>query len=190
LLQAGVSAALLKMAGPPREVSYERKRVVGELGLPSQPVRSTWTAVPGAAHHYDVMTGVDEPDTTKVAQRYRYGQDGLVVVAEGPLEAEGPALEPWVPPLVVLPEGARPGQAWESAHVHAGETVVRTCEIMGNDTCADGVIVVCDRTQGDLRVVVRDRFCPGTGWVGYESLVVRPGSPAVRTWTEGLRRVD
>jgi hypothetical protein len=62
--------------------------------------------------------------------------------------------------------------------------------VLPNDTCPDGLIVVCDRTQGELRIVVRDRFCAGSGWVGYESMVVRAGSPAVRTWTEGLRRLE
>ena len=183
--------SLLSWASPPRELTFDRKRVVSDVGLPWESVRQRWSeALPaGDSLHYDVMTGVDEPDAPQVVQRFAYGKAGVAIIAEGPWVDGQPALEPWLPPMLLLPVDPKVGASWEGRHEHGSEVVQRSCEILASDLCSEGLVSVCDREHPTFRVITRDHFCPGEGWAGYESLLVREGEPSIRTWTEGLRRV-
>lgn len=185
-----VSAELARWAPPPREIAYDRKRVVGDIGLPMEPIRQRWSraVVIGRALQFDITTGPPHPEPGRVVQRVRYSEDGLELLAEGPLRDGTPYWEPWVPPLVLLPAEPAVGATWKAEHQLAQDRVVRSCEIMTSDQCAAGLVVVCDREQSDFRLVTRDHYCPSEGWAGYESLLVRELQPAVRTWTEDLRR--
>ncbi|TVQ91859.1 MAG: hypothetical protein EA397_08125 [Deltaproteobacteria bacterium] len=184
-------ASLLSWAAPPRELTFERKRVVSDVGLPWESVRQRWSeALPaGDSLHYDVVTGVDEPDAPQVVQRFAYGQAGVAIIAEGPMVDGQASLEPWLPPMLLLPVDPKVGATWEDRHEHGSEVVKRTCEILASDQCSEGLVSVCDREHPMFRLVTRDHFCPSEGWAGYESLLVREGEPSIRTWTEGLRRV-
>jgi hypothetical protein len=188
---AAIPASLLRWAPPPREVAYERKRVIGDIGLPVEPIRQVWNGpvVAGRAALYDVTTGRPDPGARQVVQRMRYGAEGLAIVAEALVTDGQGELEPWVPAMVVLPVEPVVGAKWSADHRHGGESVARSCELLPSDQCAGGIVSVCDRVHFDYRLVVRDHFCPVEGWSGYESLLVREGQPSVRTWTEGLRRV-
>lgn len=181
---------LLRLAAPPLEIAYERKRVVGDIGLPLETVWQTWGPgqVVDGAIAFDVTTRAAGPDAAAVGQRWRYGADGLVIAAEGRVVDGALQPEPWEPPLLVLPRDAKAGARWEAEHTAGGERVARACELLVSEQCADGLVAVCDRKHDAFRLVTRDHFCPGVGWSGYESLLVRDGSPSVRTWTEEVRR--
>lgn len=193
--EAELPSELMQFAVPPQTLTYERKRVVGQIGLPVAPVRESWTRVTSDVKgvHYEVTIGVEQEGANRVVRRFRYGADGLVLVAEGPIEDSGEVTwEPWVPPAVVLPPQPQSAGAWEDTHTVGDEEVSRSCEIMSSsEPCdGDGLVVVCDSTWPAFRLVTRDHFCRSVGWSGYESLVVQEGHPTVRTWTEGLRRLD
>ena len=90
----------------------------------------------------------------------------------------------------MLPPDAAVGSSWQGEHRQGELTISRTCEIMRSNLCDVGMVVVCDRIGGGLRIVTRDHYCEGQGWSGYESLLVRDEGGKVRTWTEGLTRVE
>lgn len=193
LVAARVPSEVLRLAPPPRQVRYERKRVVGAIGLPMDAVVQDWSfEADEPAVTYKVVTGIDAEKAKKVAQRMRYDKSGLSLVAEGVVAEDGSvAWESWDPPAVVLPAGVENGSTWEATHRTDAGSVPRSCEVMVSDLCGEGLVVVCDRQHDGFRLVTRDHFCPDQGgWAGYESLLVRPGTPGVRTWTEGVRRVD
>lgn len=194
LVGAGVARSTTQLAAPPREVRYERKRVVGALGLPAEPILEVWTPVSADRRGvvYEVSTTVDVPEPRPVSRQFRYGRDGLELLADGRRADDGTvAWSPWDPPLVLLPADASATSTWGGTHSMAGQQVDRTCEVLSRAECAgEGLVVVCDATWPEFRLVTRDHFCRDVGWSGYESLVIRDGHPDVRTWTEGVRRVD
>ncbi|MFT7520496.1 MAG: hypothetical protein ACI9MC_002645 [Kiritimatiellia bacterium] len=191
-MAARVPVRVIQRAPPPRSIQWERKRVVGRVGLPLEPVVQRWTRFNAGrdAVVYDVITGGEEQGLPKVAQQLRYDRAGLSIVAEGTVKDGTPNYSVWEPPLLMLPPDAALGRKWSSQHTFDEQTVQRDCEILRSNLCDDGMVVVCDRSGGDLRLVTRDHYCAGQGWGGYESLLVREGQPAVRTWTEGLRRLE
>lgn len=191
LTEQDLPPSLLKWAPPPRELAFDRKRVIADIGLPWEAVRQRWSKAHSAGDTlvYDVVTGVDADDAPKVVQRFAYGPGGISILAEGALVDGEPAWEPWLPPKLVLPAEPASGATWTEQHQHGSESVSRSCEIMVSDQCPGGLVSVCDREHDAFRLVTRDHFCPSEGWAGYESLLVRQGEPSIRTWTEGLRRL-
>lgn len=183
----GISAALIAWASPPVELRYERHRAVADVEMPSATVRASWSREPGLVGTYDVRTAAVTQGAPEVAQRFVYGRSGLAISAEGAVVDGVADWVSWEPPLLVLPAEPAIGARWESGHQHGDVAVTRTCELLGSDLCPQGLVAVCEREQEAFRLVTRDHFCRGQGWSGYESLLVRPGQPPVRTWTTDVR---
>jgi hypothetical protein len=89
---------------------------------------------------------------------------------------------------MVLPRTPEVGVSWSATHVKNGRTSVRTCEIMAAPHCAGGVVTVCESRKELGLVVLRDHFCPGEGWTGFEALQQVEGQPSVRMWSEDVVR--
>ncbi|MFK7927037.1 MAG: hypothetical protein AB8H79_02525 [Myxococcota bacterium] len=191
---ASVGNAVLDYASPPREVQYERRRVVGQLGVPTQPIRETWTRLDAVdkGAQYRVSVGVVGEPQDRVANLLSYTDAGLLISGEGTYAKDGELVfGTWAPPKTLLPPAPAVGMSWDGQHSLGDLSEYRSCEIMSSKQCdGDGLVVVCDVKRTEFRVVTRDHFCRDVGWSGYESLVVRQGHPDVRTWTEGVRRVD
>lgn len=190
--EAALPPAVVTLATPPSTVTYDRKRVVGEIGLPTERIEQRWTRVTTdhLGIHYDVSVG-SPGGAARVVRRHRHGADGVVLVAEGALDDAGTIVwEPWLPPARVLPADPVAHPTWSGSHTVGGVAVERSCEVTRPSEGCDGggVVVVCEAAYPDFRLVTRDHYCEGIGWSGYESLVVRPTSPSVRTWTESLER--
>jgi hypothetical protein len=184
----GVSPALMRLAPPPQVVEYDRHTVAGPFGLPDLRHREEWGAPTPTGHDlvWDVATWDVTDDGRDLIETVRvfYGPDGygfLGTVVDG-------ALEPWEPRQVVLPPDPHVGDTWTATHTKGGRTGERTCEIMATDHCIGGVVSVCESKKPDGVVVLRDHFCPGDGWVGFEALQMVGSNPPVRMWSEEVTR--
>jgi len=185
---AGLHPSLAQWASPLAEATYVRHRAVADVELPATPVRQRWLRDGGDPWVFEARTSALTADAPEVAQRFAYGPAGLSIRAEGAVVDDRPSWVPWDPPLLVLPVEPAIGTRWQGEHRHAEERVERACELLRSDACADGLVVVCERTHLGFRLITRDHFCRGDGWAGYESLLVRPNQPSVRTWTSDVNR--
>jgi hypothetical protein len=148
-------------------------------------ITQTWS-VPRVVDGRSVFTISEAeigPQGRKIRARYEVfdGPEGY-----GYLASDGDA---WDPPEVVLPAGAAVGTTWKADHVRAGHTITRSCEVMASDKCSGGLVSVCDGTSDTSgRTILREHFCPGVGWAGYEAMHISPDGEVERRWTTNVKR--
>lgn len=183
----GLSPA--ELAPPSAVVEYDRHTVAGPFPLPVLQHREDWQGPTerGGLVLYDVLTYdvTDGIEDLMETVRVFYGPDGYGFL--GTVDENG-GLEPWEPPQVVLPQRAQVGVTWTDTHTKGGRTSERTCELMAADHCEGGVISVCESRREMGVVVLRDHFCPGQGWVGFEALQRVGAQPPLRMWSETITR--
>jgi hypothetical protein len=75
------------------------------------------------------------------------------------------------PPYLVLPATPAAGDAWTGTHRVADGTVVRSCTLAPGSTCDGGLDAVCVTNRDDRSITLTTRYCPGVGFVGWESRV-------------------
>ena len=178
-------AEIRQAAPPPREVRYVRQNVAGPMELPTVPIAEQWVGplLDDDLICYDVTTMNSASSAVLESVRVFYAPEGMGYV--GTVNADG-QLDRWSPRQLVFPAQATAGQSWEATHTKGGVSSTRRCEIQTSDGCEGGLVSVCESTRDDGTVVLRDHFCPGFGWSGFEALVVRPNQPPVRMWSESV----
>lgn len=183
-----VIAATRAVAPPPGVLTYTRVNVAGPFDLPDVPMRERWEG-PVLSDSGDVQYDViaENASTGRVLEVVRvfYGEDGYGFV--GTVQPDG-TLQRWDPVQVVLPPDPKVGQIWEATHRKGPSVSVRSCEILASQGCEGGMVSVCESKRDGGTIVLRDHFCPGTGWAGFEALVVAANQPPVRMWSEELER--
>jgi len=191
-VQAGaqMQAALQQVVPPPREVRYTRVNIAGDVALPETQVREVWNGphMDGDLVTYDVRSFDTTHDIDGVllsTDRHFFGPGGYGFL--GSVDQAG-VLQPYDPPQIVLPPNPKVGQTWSAEHHKGDITSVRSCEILASDYCDAGIVVVCESHREGGVVVLRDHFCEGLGWGGFEALVQTGRTPSVRMWSEDLVR--
>ena len=182
-----------RWAPPPQQVAFVNVGALGEFPLPEEAVRMEWRGpeLDGELLLYDaifVRAGPAGPELS--VQRMFYGPDGYGQLGSGGVDPEGNVVDIalWDPALVVLPAEPVPGATWSGTHRMGDVAYERSCELLASDFCEGGLVSVCDRTGPERRMIVRDHFCPGVGWGGYEAMVIEDGKPPLRTWSEQFVR--
>lgn len=81
----------------------------------------------------------------------------------------------------------RVGQAWTSQHNEQGGNETRSCQVRSSPYCEEGVSTVCvtDKTGGAV-TWVRQHYCKGQGWRGYEAVTLRAGAVVMRSWSSDV----
>lgn len=189
-LPRGVEGDVTTWAPPPKEVTFDLVTVIGQLGLPAGKTAMTWAGPKrdGVLEVYEVTVEDRSATPPRPIEGYRqaYGPMGLVLL--GVVDDQG-AYHAWEPAQMLLPSRPRIGQTWSGTHARDGESVERSCEILRSELCGGGQVAVCDTRFSDGHVqIIRDHYCPGLGWIGFEALQQRPEQASVRTWTENLQR--
>lgn len=184
-----MAGELQRLAPPPSEVRYTRANRAGPMPLPDVQILETWQGptLQDGLLLYDVETfdvSEGQPDWLETVRHF-FGPDGYGYLGT---RTEDGTLERWEPRQVVLPPNPEIGQTWTASHVKGDQVSERTCEIMASELCDGGLVSVCDSKRGGGRIVLRDHFCPGVGWSGFEAMVVAGSKPPVRMWSEGVTR--
>lgn len=187
----GIPASLSAVAPVPSTVEYVRVALAGPLPLPDTRLRETWVGpslIEGRVV-YDVTTeDLTEPDHPRRVEVVRIGFDAAGMSFLGTVDEAG-ALEAWVPPQLALPAAPVVGATWAGTHQKGEASSERSCEILASDYCEGGLVAVCDSRRGGGAVVLRDHYCPGVGWAGFEALAqTGGGAPSMRMWSESLLR--
>lgn len=180
-------ASTRAIAPPPGVVTYTRVNVAGPFDLPDVQIREQWEgpALNGERVLYDVITDNAATGHQLEVVRVFYGPEGYGYV--GTIQPDG-TLQRWDPAQIVLPPNAKIGDSWEGTHQKGPSLSVRSCEILASEGCEGGMVTVCESKRDGGRIVLRDHFCPGAGWSGFEALVMVPSQPTVRMWSEGVQR--
>lgn len=86
---------------------------------------------------------------------------------------------------LALPPRVAAGVSWEGVHGEGASENTRSCHVEPTPYCpGDGAAVACEtHWTGGGAVWMRQHYCKGVGWVGYEALSVR-GGITTRTWSE------
>ena len=178
---------LLVYAKPADEVFYTRMNVAQPFELPAVPVKEVLhgPAYEGERVMYDLVSENATTGKELEATRVFYGPEGYGYI--GTVRLDG-TVETWDPPQIVLPPNPKVGDSWQAEHKKGASLSVRSCEIMAPEACEDGLVVVCESRRDGGVIVLRDHFCAGVGWSGFEALVQAPGSPTLRMWSEGVVR--
>ncbi len=185
-----IPAGIQSVAPPPKTVEYTRVNVAGDVALPENRIREDWV---GPALSDDLLTwDVTSTDITAGGRgqrletvRHFVGKDGYGYL--GTVDEAG-ALTAWEPRQVLLPPDPKVGDTWTAEHTKASSVSKRSCEILDSDYCPGGIVVVCDSRKDGGVIILRDHFCQGVGWGGFEALVQTGNSPSVRMWSEELIR--
>lgn len=177
-------------APPPSQITWVRTQVTEPpLPLPPKAQKATWgpPTVMDDRLVYDVVVEDMSLGRPVVIERTRhfYGPQGYGYL--GTILDDG-TLQRWDPPQVVLPPHPKVGDTWSATHTKGDRTSERSCELLASEICVDGLVSVCDSQLEGGRIVLRDHFCPGVGWSGFEVLIVKEGQPTVRMWSEDFRR--
>ena len=170
-------------------VSWRESIVLeGAVGFDVQ-VRQQWSP-PVVDETGRTIYTVSETETVNGESRVRETYQ-MVLATEGfgygATQHRGEALAPWEPPKWVLPRNPSVGEHWEADHAQGARSVHRACDLQTSSLCRDGLTSVCETRSGEAITVVREHFCPGVGWSGYESLHVQDGRTE-RRWSEDLVR--
>lgn len=185
---APAEVAVQSWAPPPSVVEYTRLNVAGPFPLPDVRVREEWSGptLDGDLAVYEITTFDVTSGAPRRIETTRafYGPDGFGWLGT----VEGDGFVPWTPPQVVLPAAPAVGATWTATHDKAGVTSTRSCELLASEVCEGGIVSVCDSERKEGRIVLRDHFCPGVGWSGFEALVLGGGKPEVRMWSEEVVR--
>ena len=181
--------AVRTLAPPPGVVEYDRYTVAGPFDLPVLRHRETWVGpeARGELTLYEVET-VDATDGASDLLEtvvVFYGPTGYGFL--GTLDEDG-SLVAWEPPQVVLPANPVVGETWSATHTKAGRVSERSCELMRAEHCEGGVVSVCESRREQSVVVLRDHFCPGQGWSGFEALQQVGSQPPLRMWSQEVLR--
>jgi len=183
-----IAPELQRFAQPPTLIEYERVVVAGKMQLPSNIISDRWEGpkLDGSRLIYDVTTVESGPKSIKTSRvRHFYDKQGYGYL--GTLDEQG-RLDAWQPAQLVLPAGFRVGQKWSATHQKGEIVSERSCELMQSNLCEDGVTSVCTSEREGGRILLRDHFCPISGWSGFEALIQKDDQPSVRLWSEGLLR--
>jgi len=184
------SKHLSKWAPPPKVVEFTRLNYAGPLPLPDVAIREDWTGPEQQDGRlvYDVtsweIVDGDIPRTTERASAF-YGPEGFGWLGTW---AEDGTYSEWEPPQVVLPPKPKIGATWSAVHTKGTVTSERSCEILASALCEGGLVSVCDSKREGGRIILRDHFCPGVGWSGFEGMMIIEDRPPVRMWSERVTR--
>ena len=88
---------------------------------------------------------------------------------------------------VELPPTVRPGDTWEGTHEEGPRRSTRTCEATSTPFCADGVATTCTTRWSNKAIWLRQHWCKGAGWVGFDALVLGE-SLTMRSWSGVVNR--
>lgn len=181
----GVEAAV----APPHDVSWREVVVIDGMVRLSYGVTQQWVGprtLEDGRRVWRVLEVEQRPDSMKERARYdvEIGPDGY---AYHGTVVEGGELSLWSPSERVLPADPKVGAHWEQTHTKDGLTITRSCEVLTSELCGGGLVSVCDASSERGRTIVREHFCPGVGWSGYESMKVWDGH-SERRWSEELVR--
>ena len=181
------AAPPVSFAPPPSVIEYTRVNVAGPFELPEVEIREEWAGptLEGDDAIYEVVTYDVGAGARIETTRAFFGPEGFGWL--GTIDDDG-AFTPWEPRQVVLPADPKVGDTWSATHVKGDVTSERSCEIMASEVCEGGLVSVCDSVRAEGRIVLRDHFCPGVGWSGFEALVLVPDRPEVRMWSEDVTR--
>ncbi len=90
-------------------------------------------------------------------------------------------------PKVLLPARIEGRASWEGSHGEGPGANTRSCHVEPTPYCEAGVAVACETHWTGRAVWMRQHFCRGLGWVGYES-VSRVDGQTTLTWSEEATR--
>lgn len=171
---------------PARSVSWDEHRRLGTMSMGHSRITQVWEKVENDWR----ITETDADGRVREVQRVAIDADGARILGIW----KGEAFHPWEPPLVWVPPYPEPGQQWTTEHRRPdGTTSVRSVEIAASDLHEGAIAVVSDTRSGGTddpsryRLIVRDHFAAGIGWIGYEAMLVRP-TGVMRTWTAAVER--
>lgn len=200
-----MTAAALALAGCPKSPGASRVPTLeaADLFRPGRFDYEELTSVDGQAPTRDTVTEewVEQPDVPPPA-----GFTGRVFAVDEFRTGLPPARTLWVSgdqglgyfasvgptgqevryaPKVTLPPTVHTGLSWTGTHGEGASANERTCHVEPTPYCpAAGAAVTCEThwTAGGA-VWMRQHYCEGLGWVGYEALTVRNGV-TTRAWSE------
>jgi hypothetical protein len=184
---SGAVEDLRQWVQPSKDVHYVRVNRAAAMELPEIPVHERWQgpAFDGERVLYDVISENALTGRALDVTRLFFGREGFGYL--GTVAADG-GVEEWSPVQVVLPPNPTVGDSWTATHQKGASVSERSCEIMPGEACEDGLVVVCESMRDGGRVILRDHFCRGKGWSGFEAMVQTPGAPTVRMWSLGVVR--
>jgi hypothetical protein len=87
-------------------------------------------------------------------------------------------------PKVALPPWVRPRDRWEGLH---GDND-RSCVAERTPFCRDGVATACTTAWDDRATWMRQHWCPGLGWAGFELVTVSAGGTWATSFSTDVRK--
>lgn len=173
----------------PQTTEYRRINRAGPLPLPDVDIRDDWSgpSLDGNRLLYDVQTTDVTEGVPRPLEQVRHFVDETGYGYLGTFQEDG-SVQVWDPPQVVLPLNPKVGDTWSGTHTKGQSISERSCEIMASDICEGGLVPVCESKRDGGRIILRDHFCPGIGWVGFEAMVLMGSNPPVRMWSVDLAR--
>lgn len=172
----------------PRELRFIEQRAFGEASVGQVPIRQVWTQRPdeeGRAQ-YDVAEFESLPTGERLREAWRVavGDDGVWHL--GPIDASG-AVSRWSPPLMLLPGTVAPCAFPGQLHHREDKEVERGLDVLEGAVFARSVAAVSDTRAPGVRILWRDHYVQGVGWVGFEGMILRP-TGQMRIWSEAVTR--
>jgi hypothetical protein len=97
---------------------------------------------------------------------------------------------PWLTdsPKLELPGRVKPGDTWTGEHGREGQRHTRTCVAEPTPFCESGIAATCTTEWQGRRVWMRQHWCSGQGWMGFETLAMAAGQPSSTFWSTGASR--
>jgi hypothetical protein len=80
----------------------------------------------------------------------------------------------------------RVGQSWSGVHGEGEKRNTRSCLAESTPFCVDGVATLCTTEYSTSIVWLRQHYCRGEGWRGFESVIVRSGEVAFVSWSRDV----
>ncbi len=191
-MEGSVVDALMGLVPPPKRVRYARCGHAGTFDLPRRTLEERWedgsawagvVAEPGwtlfRRTTVELVDGAPGPVSEDVL--VGYGTPGLADLGV----FRGEELELYAPFQLVLPAEPTVGATWSATHQCGSRQSARSVELRKGESPGE-LVSVAEIRRPDGVMVLRNRFVPKEGWVGFEALVHAPGRPPVRLWSEGL----
>ena len=187
--KGGNVGSLEQAVPPPHDVNWRETVVIDGIVRLSFGVSQQWIGpkdLGDGRKAWRIVENEEKPEGIKERARYDLvlGPDGFGYL--GTVQADG-SLQEWEPPELILPPDPVVGAKFTTKSKKGERTVERSCELLASDLCNGGIVSVCEAADEHGTTVMREHFCPGVGWSGYESLRVFDGHSEKR-WTEDLVR--
>jgi hypothetical protein len=182
-----VSAAVGLFFVPAAHIEWDEHRRLGGMSMGHSRVTQSWVRDGDQWR----ITEVDAEGRVREVQQLQVDDDGVRILGIW----KGETYLPWAPALMWLPPYPSLGQRFEAEHQRPdGTRSRRSVEIVASTLSEGAISVVTDVQPIDpadpsrqFRLLVRDHFAPGTGWIGYEAMLVRP-TGTLRSWSAAVTR--